>query len=39
VDRLSIADASVMLIIPKANTNLPAMMIGLRAGQMLSDEL
>jgi choline dehydrogenase len=39
LDCLRVADASVIPIIPQANPNLACMMIGLRAGQMLSSEL
>jgi choline dehydrogenase len=38
-DALRIADASVMPVIPKANTNLAAMMIGWRAAQLVIDEM
>jgi choline dehydrogenase len=35
VDGLAVADASIMPSLPRANTNLAAMMIGWRAGQLL----
>lgn len=39
VERLMIADASVMPDIPRSQTNLPAMMIGYRAAQFLETHL
>ncbi len=36
VTGLSIADSSILPVIPRANTNLPAMMIGHRAAQLIA---
>jgi choline dehydrogenase len=35
-ENLFVADSSVIPVIPRSNTNLPSMMIGLRAGRLLS---
>jgi choline dehydrogenase len=35
---LSVADASVMPVSPRANTMLSSMMVGWRAGQMLAEQ-
>jgi len=37
IDRLRVADASIMPSITTSNTNAPAMMIGWRAGEMMAD--
>jgi len=37
VDNLYVADASVMPVIPRANTNMPALVVGLRIAQWLTE--
>jgi choline dehydrogenase len=39
VERLWVADASVMPAVTSANTNAPSMMIGYRAGQMIVEDI
>jgi choline dehydrogenase len=38
IDGLRVADASVMPVIPRANTNLASMAIGLRAGWLIAED-
>ena len=35
LDNLYVADASIMPVIPRANTNMPALVVGLRIAQWL----
>lgn len=38
LDNLFVADCSVMPVIPRGNTNIPAVVVGLRAASLLGDE-